>query len=153
MREIDKHTAKKQSYKAVQYDLSELIDPSDVTGVDDDVTEWSEIDEDTLNWEIHESISIMLSERQQPWDSLIRDLAYIQWRDSMPRISMDKLATDDRRMAVATMDIWPNKVDKWTALEWLHEAGEPPNEFYQESREVVEQAMYYGLHPTKELDL
>lgn len=152
MSELTKQKAKKQAYKAVQYDLSDLINPSDVRGVSDDVTEWQNVDPDVIDREVHESISIMLSERQKPWDRIIRDLAYVLWRDSMPRISMDKLATDNKRMAVTSMDIWPNHVDKWTALEWLEASGEPPNEFYDEARESLERGLYVGLHPTKGRD-
>lgn len=143
MSELTRCKAEKRAEKAIQYDLSELIDPSDVQA---DATTWEQVDEDILRREIHESVEIMLSERQQPFDAMIHDLAVVLWRDSLPRISMDLLDTDSERDALQ-QGVWPNKVDKWQAREVLEETGEPPQDAYDTAREVVSRGMARGLNP------
>lgn len=144
MTEINRRKAEKRAEKSIQYDLSDLIDPSDVQA---DATTWKQVDEDTLRREIHEAVEVMLSERQQPFDSMIHDLAVVIWRDSMPRIGMNYLLDVKDERDALQQGIWPIKVDKWQAREVLEESGEPPKDAYDTAREVVSRGMAKGLNP------
>lgn len=138
---------------AVKYDLSDLINPSDVQESSDS---WEDIDEETIEKECYESASIMLSERQEPFYGLVRDYAIIRWRDSMNRVNMDSdFVSDDvsRREAMTVYGKWPFDMNYNEAFQILDEyvsetnVHQIPHSVWQDSQTIVERGIVAGLKP------
>jgi len=148
MSEITKFEARDKAHENAM-SLNELIDPSDV---DPNAEKWEDIDPDKLDMEIHESISVIRSENQSPYDRLAYDLAIGLWRDSMPRVPMGDMAFETEEKAVRK-GYWPNKMDKWTCREILEDYSNEYEYFYEfldEAWEYVSEGIYQGMHPLKE---
>ena len=148
MSEITKFEARDKACEDAM-SLNELIDPSDV---DPNAERWKDIDPDKLDMEIHESISVIRSENQNPFNWIAYDLAIGLWRDSMPRVSMGDMAFETEEKAVRE-GYWPNRMDKWEAREILESYSneyEYFHEFLDEAWEYVSEGIYQGMHPLKE---
>lgn len=149
MNELTPKYAKRQAKEAVEHSLDGLINPSDLQ---ENAETWDDIPEDVIKQECYEGAEIMLMENQQPWHSLVHDLAIQEWFRDMPRISMDHLATDDKELVVTEYGYWPNSMSKWEVYEILleHTNGDTsaiPTDVVNEAVEAVEQGIVEGLRP------
>lgn len=72
--------------------LSDLIRPNEVT---DGAESWDEVDPADLEFHIHESVDIILSERQDPkLQGLLFDRAMTHFLDNCQRVKMEHLSDD-----------------------------------------------------------
>ena len=72
--------------------LSDLIRPKEVT---DGAETWEDVETSDLEFHIHESVDIILSERQDPkLQGLLFDRAITHFLDNCQRVKMDHLADD-----------------------------------------------------------
>jgi hypothetical protein len=138
----------KKAYEAAKEEatpLNLLINPKDVS---DGVDNWSEIDGETLKREIWESVEIIMMENQEPFAWYVHDLSIKLHRDSMPRISMDKLATNDSETAIK-WGVWPNSMDKWTVTQIIEENYRETvhHDTIREASEIVEKGIFDGMWP------
>jgi hypothetical protein len=148
--EIEVKEAAKQ---AVRYQISDLINPSDI---DENASEWSDIDRYTVEKECHESAEIMLKERQEPFGGMVRDYAIILWRDGMDRINLDSDLVSDgitERECLTVYGKWPYSMSYFEVYqvlsEYINETNihQIPNACYNQARETVETGIVYGMMP------
>ena len=129
--------------------LNKLINPSDVQG---GVNSWHDINTDTLNQEVWESVSIMRSEHREV-RNMIQDRAFRIWTDSLTRVSNDALADNvSNEELIFTYGVWPYKMDKWEAYEICHTVFEKPNVripqgYIREAEEEIMDGLYEGTMP------
>ncbi len=126
--------------------INDLINPSDI---EDNAEEWSDIDDETLEMELVESAEIILSESQQPFDSIVFDLAITFLQDDLTRAPMEDLAFDSMEKAVEK-GYWPYSMDKWECREILEEMAQNHNWYWDchsEAYNVVFGGIVEGMEP------
>lgn len=125
MRFIDtRKAAERKAKDATKYTLAELVGQ--------EADEWSQEERER---NARESAEIMLSERQEPFRSIVRDRALTRWQNGMRRVSKDILSETDDETLVLCHDIWPNRMDKWECRQILDtvEESDIPNCHYTEA--------------------
>lgn len=146
--------AKRDAYKAgyeTAEPLHKLIEASEVL---EGARSWADISDERLREESGESASMFLSENRT-LEGEIRDLAAVIYRESLPRAKMDHLATDNREKALIEWGFWPNHMDKYEALDIIHERFEDIPHYHEledEAREVVSAGFMDGTHPRRECE-
>jgi hypothetical protein len=142
----------RKAYEAAKNEatpLNLLINPKDVRGADMDT--WEDIatwEPGTLEREIWESVEIIMMENQEPFAWYVHDLSIKLHRDSMPRISMDKLDTESPETAVK-WGIWPHGMNKWDVTDIIRENYRETvhSDTIQEASEIVESGIFDGMWP------
>jgi hypothetical protein len=130
--------------------LSDLIRPNEVT---DGADEWSDVDPDDLEFHVHESVRISLSERQDhKVMSVLYDRAITHYLDECQRVPMKHLSDDiERTEALVSYGYWPYKMSRGEAYCSLAERWETlrdvPTEDYQEAYDAVSAGLADGMVP------
>lgn len=145
MRELTESQVESEA-KHVATPISDLIGPKEV---DSSATSWGEVDNDLLREEIHQCVDIVMSEANyaHPKIASLRDeYARVLWFQDLSRAPMEHLAFDTHSEAFSN-GYWPNKADKWEAMEWLESQEEIPTWYVTEATEVVSRGIHKGMEP------
>lgn len=104
MKALNVHKRKKELYDTVYgtvHSLDQLIDPSEVT---EHAETWSDVSEEELEREIHQSVKMNLSESN--YDNLVKGMAIYFWLHEMPRVKLEDLVFDSTDEALKN-GYWP----------------------------------------------
>lgn len=132
----------------VTYEISDLIDPSEVT---DEAETWSDVDPDDLDQEISECITVKNEERGM--NGMLNELATIFYMESLPRVSLDDLIYDTEEEALKN-GYWPNSMTNYeaesilTELRWNDEF-EIPQDAVMKASWVIDSAYSDRLDPRR----
>lgn len=147
---VARENARQAAENKVEHDLSDLIAPSDLRGVNlssNATIAWSAVDDGTLDRELAESASIMRSERQSPFNGIAHDTAIILCRNGLTRAPMSDLVFDSEEKAVEE-GYWPHGVNRVEVTNLLRE-NKPDwwNHCVTEAWDSVGAGIYDGLDP------
>jgi len=144
MRELTE-TQAVQEAKHIATPISDLIGPQEIDGSES----WEAMDDERLEKEIHKSVEIVVSESNYAHPkvaSLIREYANTLWFHDLSRAPMDHLAFESHEAAFSE-GYWPNKADKWEAMEWIESQEEVPTWYMTEAIEVISRGLHKGMKP------
>jgi hypothetical protein len=151
--EATESQVKEIAKEAVRYQISDLINPSDI---DENAETWEDIDKYTVEKECHESAEIMLKEQQGPFYGMVRDYAIILWRDGMDRINLDSDLVSDgitERECLTVYGKWPYSMSYFEVYQVLDEyinethIHQIPNACYNRAKETVSIGIVNGMLP------
>jgi len=132
----------------VTYEISDLIDPSEVT---DEAETWSDVDSDDLDHEISECVTVKNQERGM--NGMLNELAIVFYMESLPRVSLDDLVYDTEEQALKN-GYWPKRMSNYeaesvlTELHWDDEI-KIPQEAFNEASWVIDSAYCDRLDPRR----